>query len=229
MSLSSGSSYCACSDRLSSTIPDRLSLDVVKSLLDERDAAWQKKFDNEVTSLRTEFETKHATTADLVRVVVQRSTNGPPSPVLTKDPRSTFKPLPPHSSSVPAPSDDQLVEQITNIVKSQVERLDVRIDDTNNLVDDARGKLNMMKGQHLPKLLTRLDRHDEQIKDAAFKGSEVDQKVANLDRSLQEVKPVLERLHAVELGVKSRHEDSKREQLKVCSSCVLWRFSDHVI
>lgn len=198
-------------------------MDVVKSLLDQRDAEWQKKFDTEFTSLRTEFETKHATTADLVRVVVQRSTNGPPSPVLTKDPRSSFKALPPHSPSLPAPTDDQLVEQINSIVKSQVARLDVRIDDTNNLVDEARGKLNMMKGQHLPKVLTRLDRHDEQIKDAAFKSSEVDQKVANLERSLQEVKPVLERLRAVELGVKSRHDDSKREQLKVCSGFDLWQ------
>lgn len=83
-----------------------------------------------------------------------------------------------------------------------------------------------MKGVTLSKALERLSKQEEAIKDATSKNSEVGQKVESLGRDLLKLPPMLERLDAVEQGVKSRQDDNKREQLKVCLLCQFLKTKD---
>jgi len=164
----------------SSHVDASLRADAFNQLLAERDAIWaeQQKVIKAETAM--EMKTELARVHKILSTFVQRTSAGPPSPVLSRDPRAVG-----HWN--PCWSDEILQEKVASVIQPELDSMNARIANAEQLADEARGKINIIKASSLPALGQRCDRLNERCTSLQAVCDRLDNKSIHFSQEVQQI------------------------------------------
>lgn len=159
------------------------------------------------SELKDELQAESSKVHEVLTTVVQRTGNAPSSPILSKDPRSSFRGL--NGSTL---SDEQLDQKITQGVAAEVEPIRNRLDEALRMLDEMRGRVNLMRGNVLPGMGDKLAKHEELLKKFEKQIDGMGSKIAAHTTQLENTDALFQSIKEIQEGLKTQGSLSGRVQ-----------------